>query len=294
MPFVDRVNAVFSDRADLRLEMVFVNDGSSDGTLSQLLAAQKMHRWIRIVDLSRNFGKEAALTAGLDHATGDAVVPIDVDLQDSPEVILAMISKWSEGYEVVLGKYLDRSKEKFLKRSTARAFYALHNRIADVRLPTDSGDFRLMDRKVVEALRKLPESQRFMKGLFAWAGFRTAQVTYERRLRALGSTSFSGVKLWNLALDGLTGFSTVPLKVWTYFGTLVALISFVYATVIIARTLVLGIDVPGYASLAVMIMFFAGIQLIGIGIIGEYLARVFIEAKRRPIYLVREVIEGHE
>jgi glycosyltransferase involved in cell wall biosynthesis len=291
--FLSDVREVFHT-AGVGFEVVFVNDGSSDDTLGRLLSEQKRGGRIRIVDLSRNFGKEAALTAGLCCTRGDVVVPIDVDLQDPPQVILQMIAKWREGYEVVLGRRVDRSSDSWLKRQTAFWFYRIHNGLSDIKLPENVGDFRLMDRKVIDALQQLPESHRFMKGLFAWLGFRTAYVDYSRAERVAGKTKFSGWKLWNLALEGITGFSTVPLRIWTYFGLLVAACSVVFALFIAVRVLVQGVDVPGYASLMVAIAFLGGLQLTGIGILGEYLGRTYLETKRRPVYVIRHQYEADD
>lgn len=272
-------------------EVVCVNDGSRDATLTGLLAAQRANSNIRIVDLSRNFGKEAALTAGLDFACGDAVIPIDADLQDPPELIPQMLEKWREGYEVVLARRTDRSTDNPLKAMTARWFYRIHNRVADLKIPDNVGDFRLMSREVVDALRRLPERQRFMKGLFAWVGFRATTIAYARHGRPAGQSKFSGWRLWNLALEGITSFSTAPLRVWTYLGLLVAGASFLYGAYIAVRTIIYGIDVPGYASLFVSVTFLGGLQLIGLGVIGEYLGRVYTESKQRPVYIVRKVHE---
>jgi glycosyltransferase involved in cell wall biosynthesis len=292
--FVDEVQRVFENEPTICLEFVFVNDGSTDATLETLLSRQQNDQRIRVVDLSRNFGKEAALTAGLSAARGDIVVPIDVDLQDPPELILPMIARWREGYEVVVGRRINRDSDSWAKRKSANGFYRVHNLIANPRLPENVGDFRLMDRRVVRALETLPESCRFMKGLFSWVGFRTAYVDYVRPERAAGTTKFNGWKLWNFALEGITSFSTVPLRIWTYLGFIVSLASFVYAAVIAIRVLIHGIDVPGYASLMVAVFFLGGLQLIGIGVIGEYLGRAYIESKRRPVYLVRRIYEQGE
>ena len=288
-PFITRVLEVFSSHKELQIEFVFVNDGSTDNTLNVLVEAQKEYNKITVIDLSRNFGKEAALSAGLEFATGQVVVPIDVDLQDPPEVILEMLEKWRDGYEVVVGYRADRSSDSFFKRFFAAIFYKVHNSISTTQLPVNVGDFRLMDRSVVDALKGILESQRFMKGIFAWAGFKTASVSYARAARSGGDSKFSGWKLWNFALEGLTSFSSAPLRIWTYLGLIFALTSFCYATFIILRTLISGVDVPGYASLLVAIVFFGGLQLIGIGLLGEYLGRTYIEAKRRPTFIIRKI-----
>jgi polyisoprenyl-phosphate glycosyltransferase len=289
--FLSRVSDVFDGVPAVKLEIVFVNDGSTDATLEQLMLHQASDSRVRIVDLSRNFGKEAALTAGLEAARGQVIVPIDADLQDPPEVILEMIARWREGYEVVLARRVNRSADSWAKRASAAWFYRVHNRIADLNIPENVGDFRLMDRLVVDALKQLPESRRFMKGLFAWIGFRTAIVDYERQGRVAGDTKFNGWRLWNLALEGLTSFSTDPLRIWTYVGCVVSFVSFLFAIFIALRVIVRGIDVPGYASLMVAVTFLGGLQLIGIGVIGEYLGRTYLESKRRPVFLVRKIYE---
>ncbi|MFW0754469.1 glycosyltransferase family 2 protein [Pseudomonas sp. H11T01] len=292
--FIARIIDVFENEALIGLELVFVNDGSTDTTLELLLERQKSDSRIRIVDLSRNFGKEAALTAGLQSASGQVVVPIDVDLQDPPEVILQMIARWREGYEVVLGHRVSRNNDSWAKQVSANWFYRLHNKISDQPLPENVGDFRLMDRCVIDALQTLPESRRFMKGLFAWVGFRTTYVDYERPERVAGETKFNGWRLWNFALEGITSFSTEPLRIWTYLGLFVSLVSFSFAIFIVLRTLISGIDLPGYASLMVAVTFLGGLQLIGIGVLGEYLGRTYIESKRRPVFLVRRVYNAKD
>ena len=290
--FIEQVEGIFNNPAKVVVEYIFINDGSTDNTLELLLLLQRRLPHIKVIDLSRNFGKEAALSAGLRCATGQVVVPIDVDLQDPPELILQMIEKWREGYEVVLGHRIDRKSDSWAKRASANWFYRIHNKIADPIIPENVGDFRLMDRQVVDALNELPESRRFMKGLFAWVGFRTACIDYSRAERVAGISKFNGWRLWNFALEGITSFSTDPLKIWTYVGMAVSLVSFLFAAVIVLKVLFTGIDVPGYASLMVMVSFLGGLQLIGIGVLGEYLGRTYLESKRRPIYLVRRIYEN--
>jgi len=268
-------------------EIICVDDGSTDGTLDELVALHQRDARVRVIELSRNFGKEAALTAGIDAARGDAVVAMDADLQDPPALIARLVSEWERGADVVLARRTDRSSDSFLKRSTARLFYRLHNSVSSVKIPDNVGDFRLLDRKAVDALKTLPERQRFMKGLFAWIGFRTATVDYARGARAAGKSKFSGWRLWNFALEGFTSFSTVPLRVWTYVGALGALATFLYALFIIVRVLMLGIDVPGYASLLVAILFLGSLQLLSVGLLGEYIGRMYLETKQRPVYVVR-------
>lgn len=292
--FIERVKTVFDELTTIDLEIIFINDGSTDDTLGRLLALQRDNASIRIVDLSRNFGKEAALSAGLKAALGQVVVPIDVDLQDPPEVICEMIAKWRAGFDVVLGKRINRDTDSWAKRKSASWFYRIHNKISEPRIPENVGDFRLMDRAVVDALNELPETKRFMKGLFAWVGFRSTCVEYARPERVAGTTKFNGWRLWNLALEGITSFSTDPLRIWTYLGGIVALISFFFAIFIVLKVLIHGSDIPGYASTVVAVTFLGGLQLIGIGILGEYLGRAYIESKRRPVYLVRRIYEAKD
>lgn len=270
-------------------EIVCVDDGSRDHTLDRLLAEARANPAVKIVELSRNFGKESALTAGLESATGDVVVLLDADLQDPPALIGQMLDKWREGYDVVYGVRRSRRSESLPKRATASGFYKVFNALTAVPVPADSGDFRLMDRRVVDRLGELPERTRFMKGLFAWLGFKSAAVTYDRPGREQGQSAWSYWKLWNFALEGVTSFSTMPLRVWTYVGLSVSLLSFIYASFLVFRTLFFGVDVPGYASLMVVILFLGGIQLISLGVIGEYLGRVFIEVKQRPLYIIDRV-----
>jgi glycosyltransferase involved in cell wall biosynthesis len=289
--FISKVNSVFNQHTNIKLEVVFINDGSVDETLDFLLRIQNKFKNIKIIDFSRNFGKEAALTAGLRMAKGHIVVPIDVDLQDPPELVLEMISLWKEGYEVVLGRRINRASDLWLKKVSALLFYRIYNKISTVKIPENVGDFRLLDRCVVDALLDLPESCRFMKGLFSWVGFKTAYVDYTRPIRAAGSSKYNGWKLWNFALEGITSFSTDPLRIWTYLGSIVSLVSFLFAIYIAIRVMLHGIEVPGYASVFTAVTFLGGLQLIGIGVIGEYLGRTYLESKRRPVYLVRQIYE---
>ncbi|MGC8490755.1 MAG: glycosyltransferase family 2 protein [Syntrophobacteraceae bacterium] len=277
-----------------RFEVICVDDGSRDDTLSRLQSIALKDGRFRVVELSRNFGKEAALTAGIDFACGEAVIPLDADLQDPPELIADMISQWQAGADVVVARRNDRSVDTFVKRKSAEWFYRLHNRMSSLAIPENVGDFRLMDRAAVDALKQLPEQERFMKGLFAWVGFRTTTLEYARRERSAGKSKFSGWKLWNFALDGITSFSTIPLRIWTYIGLFIAMMSLAYAAFIVARTLITGVDVPGYASLIVVILFLGSLQLISVGVLGEYIGRIYIESKRRPKYLVRRVYENND
>ena len=284
-PFLRRIEEILT-QINEPYEIVFINDGSRDNTLNVLLNAKQNFKNIRIINFSRNFGKEAALTAGLDKARGEAAIPIDVDLQDPPELIKELVARWREGYDVVLAKRVDRTSDSFAKRVSADLFYKLNGKISNVDIPNNVGDFRLMSKRVVEALKQLPENQRFMKGLFAWVGFKTTVIEYVREKREAGQSSFNGWKLWNFALDGITSFSTLPLRIWLYIGALVSFLSFLYGSFIILKTLIFGVDLPGYASLAVIMLFLGGIQLIGIGILGEYIGRIYSESKRRPSYII--------
>ena len=290
-PFVKRVGAVLDaldDPAAKAWEILFVDDGSSDATLAAIIAANRADARVRALSFSRNFGKEPALSAGLDHARGQAVIPIDVDLQDPPEVIGDMIKAWRSGYEVVYGVRKNRESDSLPKRLTADLYYRAHNRLSHDKIPEHAGDFRLLDRKVVDVIKRMPERNRFMKGLFAWSGFRQTAVEYDRVERSVGTTKFRYWRLWTLALDGITSASTAPLRIWSYVGVVVALLSFLYALYIILHTLITGIDAPGYASLMTAVLFFGGLQLISLGVLGEYVGRILVETKQRPLYVIRE------
>ena len=270
-----------------RWTVLYVNDGSTDDTLAVLRGLPGA----AVLNLSRNFGKEAASTAGIDHATGDAVVLIDADLQDPPEVIPALVAQWQAGFDMVYAQRRARGGDPWLKRRTAASFYRLMRGVGRVQLPPDTGDFRLMSRRVVEALGRLREQNRFMKGLFAWVGYPSCAVLYDRAPRAAGITKWSYWRLWNFAIDGITGFTVMPLKVATYFGLLVAIGAVIYGIVITAQTLLFGNPVPGYPSLLVVVLFLGGVQLMTLGVIGEYLGRVFNETKQRPLYLIESYAE---
>ncbi|RZT41352.1 glycosyltransferase family 2 protein [Cupriavidus agavae] len=292
--FYAAITPVFDRVPDCDFEVVCVDDGSRDDTLQRLIGLVERDKRFRTIELSRNFGKEAALTAGIDAARGDAVIPIDADLQDPPMLIPELIAEWQRGSEVVLARRADRTSDSFIKRKSAEFFYRSHNHLSTIKIPENVGDFRLMDRVAVDALKALPEQQRFMKGLFAWIGFRTSVVDYTRHQRAVGDTKFSGWKLWNLALEGITSFSTAPLKLWTYVGLAGAMLTLLYGAYIVFRTIVHGVDVPGYASLLVAVLFLGSVQLIGIGVLGEYVGRIYMESKRRPSYIVRKRHERDE
>ena len=284
---IKRILAVFSD-LNTTYEIICINDGSKDNTLKLLIEHHHRNPAIKVINLSRNFGKEIALTAGLDFATGAAIIPIDADLQDPPELIKQLVEKWREGYDVVYATRRSRIGESWLKRFTAKYFYKTIGKMSPILIPPNTGDFRLLDRQVVEAIKQLPERTRFMKGLFAWVGYKQTSILFDREPRFGGKTTWNYWKLWNFALDGITSFSLFPLKIWSYIGLIVSFISLLYASFLIIRTLIFGIDVPGYASLMVAVLFFGGIQLITLGVIGEYLGRVYEEVKRRPLYFVRD------
>jgi glycosyltransferase involved in cell wall biosynthesis len=286
--FYRRTSAVLS-ALGVPYEIVFVNDGSKDSTLVVMTGLRQQDPNVTVVDLSRNFGKEIALTAGLDQCCGDVVVIIDADLQDPPEMIPEFIEGWREGFDVVYAVRTEREGETWLKKLTAHTFYLLMQAISRVKIPKDTGDFRLMTQRSIRALSGLREHHRFMKGLFAWVGFRSKPVYYKRDPRAAGQTKWNYWKLWNLAVEGFTSFTIAPLKIATYFGLGIAMLAFVYALVVIYKTLAYGEPVRGYPSLMVVVLFLGGIQLLFTGILGEYLGRVFNEVKQRPLYILDTV-----
>lgn len=288
--FFKTMEKTLSKLKNYTYEYVCINDGSKDKTLAILKKYAQKHNNIKVISFSRNFHKEQALFAGLTEAKGKCIIPMDADLQDPPELIAKFLKKWEEGYEVVYGIRTDRTKDTFLKRLTAGLFYKIFNLIADTPIPENTGDYRLMDRKVVDAILEIKENKLFMKGIFSWVGFKSCGVEYKRPERVAGNTKFDYWKLWNFALDGITASTTLPLRIWTYIGGIIASISGLYALYIIFRTLFLGVAVPGYASLLVSILFFGSVQLIVLGIFGEYIGRIFIEVKRRPRYIVDEKI----
>ena len=291
VPFVDRVGSILDKIVDGEgWEILFIDDGSTDATLPVIIAAHSRDPRINALSLSRNFGKEAALSAGLDYARGRAIVPMDVDMQDPPEVLPEMVAKWREGFEMVFGVRRCRDTDPFTKRLTAGLYYRAHNWVSTDKIPENAGDFRLMDRTVVEVIRQLPERNRFMKGLFAWAGFRQAAVEYDRAEREHGTTKFDYWKLWTLALDGITAASTIPLRIWSYIGALVALFALAYATFLAVDTMMFGNPVPGYASIMVSVLFLGGVQLISLGVLGEYVGRILTETKQRPLYVIRDAV----
>ena len=275
------------DTLGVPAEAVFVDDGSRDPTFSVLTALAARDARVRVVALSRNFGKEVALAAGLDHAAGDAIVPIDADLQHPPELLHELVARWREGYDVVIALRRDRATDSAARRLASDLFHRLFARVSAVPVPRGAGDFRLMARPVVDALKSMPERTRYMKGMYAWVGFRTATVDYDVAERAAGESRFGLVKLWRLALDGIVSFSALPLRMSSFLGALFALVALGYGAWLVARTLVHGVDVPGYASLMVVVLFLGGVQLLSLGVIGEYLGRVYDEVKARPLYVVR-------
>jgi len=289
--FYDRIAAVLRG-IGIASELIFVNDGSSDRTAECVVDIMKRDASVELIDLSRNFGKESAMAAGLDHAAGDIVVLIDADLQDPPELIPALIDEWRKGYDCVYAKRTSRSGESALKKATAYSFYRVLRRLSNVDIPEDTGDFRLLSRRAVEALKTLRETQRFSKGLFAWIGYPQKAIPYERDSRSAGTTKWNYLRLWNLAVEGITSFSVVPLKFATLMGWICSAFAFAYMFFVLAKAVLFGDPVQGYPSLMVVILFLGGIQLLCLGILGEYLGRVFSETKRRPLYFVHRHLSG--
>jgi len=288
--FHSRLGNVLDSLTGIAAEVLYVNDGSTDQSLETLQRLHADDARVAVVDLSRNFGKEIALAAGLDFAQGDAVVVIDADLQDPPELIPELVKGWQQGYDNVYAKRVARHGETLLKKATARAFYGVIQRISRVEIPADTGDFRLLSRRAVVALQRLREQHRFTKGLFAWVGYKSKEVTYERDPRFAGETKWSYWRLWNFAIEGITSFSTVPLKIATYVGAITALAAFAYGTFIVLETLIYGNPVAGYPSLMAVVLFLGGVQLVGLGVVGEYLGRTFNEVKNRPLYFVNDYV----
>lgn len=288
--FHRRMSATFDALQPYRCEMIFVNDGSGDRTQAVIDSLREGDPRVACVSLSRNFGKEIAMTAGIDHASGDAVAVIDVDLQDPPELLIEMVGHWESGFDMIYARRRRREGETWLKKATAFAFYRLMRKLSRIEIPPDTGDFRLMSRRAVDALLSLREQHRFMKGLFAWVGFRTRAVDYDRAPRASGTSKFNYWRLWNLALEGITSFTIAPLKLATYLGLATAAFSFLYGVWIIFKTLWFGEVVPGYPTLMVTVLFLGGVQLFFTGILGEYLGRIFDESKRRPLYFAQDVL----
>jgi len=273
---------------DMDVEIIYINDGSKDNTLSILAKLMESDTRIKIIDLSRNFGKEIAMTAGIDAAKGDAVIVIDADLQDPPELMVDMVSTWREGYDVVYAKRVERKGESFMKKFTARLFYKLINKISDTEIPENVGDFRLMSRQAVDALNEVRERKRFMKGLFAWIGFPQKAIEYSRDPRFAGETSWNYGKLIKFAVEGISSFTQEPLRLATYAGFITAFGAFLFGSYFIAKTLIFGEVVQGFTTLITVILFFSGVQLLSIGILGEYIGHMFIESKQRPLYFIKK------
>ena len=284
--FHQRISKVMS-ATGIDYEIIYVDDGSTDESAVLLIRLRDDDPAVAVIELSRNFGKEVALSAGLDNASGDAVIIIDADLQDPPELIDEFLREWRNGYDIVYGRRTDREGESWLKITTAKWFYRIINRLSDVEIPRDSGDFRLISRRALDALVSLRETHRYMKGLYAWVGFPQKEVPYLRQARAAGETKWNYWRLWNFALEGITSFSDVPLKMSTYLGVLTSSAAFVYGLYFLVRTIFLGNPVPGYPSLILVVLFLGGVQLICLGIIGEYLARTYNESKSRALYFVK-------
>lgn len=289
--FVERIRLLLVKHYHYSFELILVDDGSVDNTFAVMHTLCSKENWIKGVGLTRNFGKEAALTAGLDFAQGDAIVFMDADLQHPPEVVSDFIALWEEGKDVVLGRRASRKTDSPAYKIFASLFYRIHNKISDIELPENVGDFRLIDRKVADQVRLLTENRRFMKGLFAWVGYTPAYVDYEVAERWDGISSFNKWRSWNFALEGITSFSTIPLRIWTYFGGLILTVGLAYSLLIIVKTMVYGVQTPGYVTLLTTFVVFSGVQLVGVGILGEYIGRIYMEVKRRPPYLVREVLK---
>ena len=277
------------DSTNYDYELIFVDDGSKDNTLSKLLELYEKDKKVKVISLSRNFGKEIALSAGLDYVDADAVIPFDVDLQDPPEVIPKLIAKFEEGYDVVNAVRSKREGETFLKKFTSKVFYRIINKLTDIEIPQDAGDFRLISKAALNAVKQIRERKRFMKGIFAWVGFKTTSVYYERAPRHAGKTKWNYLKLIDLAIEGITSFSTVPLRLASLLGIIVSLTAFLYAVWITISKILYGNPVKGYPSMMVAILFLGGVQLITIGIIGEYVGRIYEEVKQRPLYIVKKV-----
>ena len=289
--FYDRVSSVL-EQTDLDWKILFINDGSSDNSSLILENLSNDNNRIQLLSFTRNFGKESALTAGLDYANTDAVIPIDTDLQDPPELILELVKYWQQGFDVVYAKRRSRKNETFLKLLTANFFYKFINKFSDITIPHNVGDYRLLSRRVVNDINKMREKNRFMKGIFSWVGYPSKEILFDRDGRNTGKSSFNFLKLFNFALDGITSFSVAPLRMFFYSGLVVLFASFSYIGFIIVRTMIYGVELPGYASLLAVVLFLGGLNLFAIGFVGEYIGRIYQEVKNRPIYLIKESKEG--
>ncbi len=288
--FFQEIKKVLNEISSYSYEIVCIDDGSVDKTYEKLEEYAKKDDAIKVIKFSRNFGKEYGMMAGLRFCRGRAAIPMDVDLQDPPKLIIDFVKKWEEGYDMVYGIRNDRTSDTFLKRFTAKLFYKIYNLMTRSPIPYNAGDYRLIDRKVINAILSLKERNIFMKGVFGWTGFKSCGVKYVRQKRCAGVSKWNYWKLWNFALDGITASTTFPLRVWSYFGTILSGTGMLYALYIIIKTIIYGIDVPGYASLLVFILLLGGIQMIILGILGEYIGRIFIEVKNRPLYIVEKKV----
>ena len=288
-----RLTKLADDTKKYSFEFLFINDGSRDKTLDIIKGYAKSDPRVAYVNLSRNFGKEIAMIAGLDHVTGDATVIIDADLQDPPELIPRMLTLWEKGHDDVYAKRQSREGESWLKKFTSKTFYRILQRVSHVPIQQDTGDFRLLDRRAVEALKQIRESQRYTKGMFSWIGFNKKEILYDRDPRAAGETKWNYRKLTNFAIDGITSFTTAPLRISTYFGFFISLAAFIYIIYLIVRTIFFGTDLAGYPSMMAVILFLGGVQLLSLGVIGEYIGRIFNEVKQRPLYFIEEYHESH-
>lgn len=282
------MDTLITQSETLRYELLFVDDGSKDNTRNLIKEYSKLHSYAKYIFLSRNFGKEKAMFAGIENIQTDGMVIIDADLQDPPELIPQMAELWRQGYDDVYARRRSRTGETWLKKETSHWYYDLLQKISGVEIQKDTGDFRLLDRKCIEALKHLKESERNSKALFSWIGFRKIEFLYDRDKRAAGKTKWNYFKLFHLAMDGITSFTTLPLKIATYIGSFISISAVIYATIILLRTIIYGIEVPGYASTMIVVLILGGIQLLSLGIIGEYLGRIFMQTKERPNYLVEE------
>lgn len=288
--FFKTIRQTMEQKKDYHYEIICVDDGSTDDTFSLLQKYAQEDFRIKVIKFSRNFGKEYGLMAGLKYCSGRAAVPIDVDLQDPPELILQFIEKWEDGYDMVYGIRNDRASDTWLKRWTAKLFYKTYNLMTRSPIPYNAGDYRLIDRKIIDTILELPERNIFMKGIFGWTGFKSCGIKYVRQKRVAGVSKWNYWKLWNFALDGITASTTLPLRIWTYLGSMLSFLGLLYALYIIIRTITYGADVPGYASLLVFILLVGGVQMIILGILGEYIGRIFIEVKHRPLYIVEKEV----
>lgn len=294
-PLYERLVMLAGKTSDYDFEFLFVNDGSRDKTLEIIKSYAEKDNRIAYVNLSRNFGKEIAMIAGLDNVTGDATVIIDADLQDPPELIPQMIRHWEEGFDDVYAKRRSRSGESFLKKKSSELFYKLLQKSTNVPIQIDTGDFRLLDKRCVEALRGFRESQRYTKGMFSWIGYKKKEILYDRDPRVAGETKWNYLKLINLALDGITSFTTAPLRIASVFGMVISLLAFLYIVFLVVRTIFFGSDLAGYPSMMAVMLFLGGVQLLSLGIIGEYIGRIFNETKQRPLYFIEELHQsGHK